>query len=426
MHVTGILASMTVATAALAADPGFVEPDVDVLYSMVSEQPGSVLGWVADPIGDINDDGRPDFITSAPWYVDNGNVVGKAYVFSGIDGSLLNSVVGNPGERLGWSATHAGDVNNDGTNDYIIGSRARALVMSGADHGVIHEWNAAGIAFGFDSNTAGDLNGDGYDDVLVGAPFAADNGPASGTVYAYSGVDGSVLWTFNGESGWVAGLGVGPVGDINGDGVPDVVVAAPGGNNNHKGIAFVLSGTDGGILLRLDPRTPSVSRNGASTFGVYHCHGAGDVNNDGVPDIYVGDYNAKAGQHNPAGTNSVGSGAGRAHIFSGVDGSILERIEGENFGDGMGPGRGVPDVDGDGHDDILVAAWAYGQGTDDTDVGKAYLVSGRRGNIIRTMTGTNPYEYVGVDAMAVGDVNGDTLTDYVLTGWGTLHLVLGN
>lgn len=410
----------------MAADPGFVESDVDVLYSMVSEQPGSVLGWVGDPIGDIDNDGRPDFITSAPWFVDNGNVVGKVYVFSGADGSLINSVIGNPGERLGWSATLAGDVNGDGTNDYIMGSRARALVVSGADHSLIHEWNVPGISFGFDSNTAGDLNDDGYDDVLVGAPFAGDNGPSSGSVYAYSGMDGSLLWQFSGESGWVAGLGVGPVGDINGDSTPDVVVAAPGGSKNHKGTAFVLSGLDGSVLLALDPKTPSVGANGASTFGVYHCHGAGDVNNDGIPDIYVGDYNAKAGQHNPSGPNSVGSGAGRAFVFSGSDGSLIDRIEGENFGDGMGPGRGVPDVDGDGHDDIFVAAWSYGQGVDDTDVGRGYLISGRTGSVIRTMTSTTPYEYVGVDAMAVGDVNGDNLTDYILTGWGSLHLILGN
>ncbi len=419
------IAALAIASPVFSADPNFEEFDVDVLYSLYEENPGDVLGWVADPIGDINNDGAPDFVTSAPFQFNDGQITGKAYVFSGADGSLLHSIVGNPGELMGYSATLAGDVDNDGINDYILGTRVRAIVVSGADHSVIHEWVMPG-GFGFDSNAAGDLNGDGYDDVLVGAPFAADNGPRSGTVYAFSGQDGGVLWTFSGSAGANAGLGVGPVGDINADGSPDVVVAAPNGSINHKGVAFVLSGIDGSVLLELNPKTPSVGKFGTNTFGVFHTHGAGDINNDGTADIYVGDYNSKGGQHNPNGTNSVGSGIGRAFIFSGVDGSILHRIEGEEFGDGMGPGRGVEDVDGDGYDDIFVAAWAYGQGDNNTDVGKGYLISGADGQVIRTMTGTAPYGYIGVDAASIGDVNGDTLTDYILTGWGSIHLVLGN
>ena len=421
---SAVLVAMT--SPAMAADPNFEEIDVDVWFSLYEENPGDVLGYVADPIGDINGDGVPDIVTSAPFQFNAGMLTGKAYVLSGADGSELNSIIGNPGEFMGFSATLAGDVNNDGTNDYILGSRVRALVISGSDHSLIHEWTIPGVGFGFDSNAAGDLNGDGHDDVLVGAPFSAAGGPASGAMYAYSGMDGSLLWSYIGDAGTNAGLGVGPVGDVNDDGVPDVVVAAPNGGKSHKGIAYVLSGTDGSILLELDPKSPSAGANGPNTFGTFHIHGAGDINNDGVPDIFVGDYNSKGGQHNPNGTNSVGSGRGRAFVFSGADGSLIWRIEGEAFGDGMGPGRGVEDINGDGHDDIFVAAWAYGQDADNFDAGRGFLVSGADGEIIRTMTGTVPFGYIGVDAAAIDDVNGDGLTDYILTGWGSLYVILGN
>ena len=386
--VAGI-GALSLAGVAVAADPDFVEDDVDVLYRLYSEQPGDVFGWVADPIGDIDGDGAPDIVTSAPFQSNGGQATGKAYVLSGADGSLIHAVVGNPGEAMGYSATLAGDVDDDGVNDYVLGTRVRALVLSGADHTILHEWVMPGINFGYDSNTAGDLDGDGHD-------------------------------------GWLVGMGVGPVGDVNGDDTPDVVVAAPGGSNNHKGRAFVLSGLDGSVLLTLEPQTPSAGANGFVTFGVYHTHGAGDIDADGVPDIFVGDYNAKGGQHNANGSNAVGSGLGRAHVFSGADGSILWRFEGQSFGDGMGPGRGVPDVDGDGHDDLFVAAWAYGQDAGETDVGRGYLVSGADGRVLRPITGTIPWNYPGVDGLAVGGVSGDGLTDYVLTGWGSLYLVLGN
>lgn len=421
------LASTVLPLGVHAAHPNFEEPEVDVLYSLFGEQPGDSFGWVADPLGDISGDGVSDLITSAPFRVDGGgNLIGKVYVYSGADGALLFEEEGPfAGERAGYSATSAGDVNNDGIPDYVYGSRTRVRVRSGADHALLHEWVMPGEGFGFDTASAGDLDGDGHDDVIVGAPFAGYGGPSAGRLYAFSGADGSVLWTFDGQAGWLNGLGVGKVGDVNGDGVPDVVTAAHGALPNFKGAAFVLSGADGSVLLDLVPQTPSPSANGQSTFGRFHCHGAGDVDLDGIPDVYVGDFNAKGGNQNPNSPNSTGGfGKGRAFVYSGADGSIIHNIRAENFGDGMGPGRGVPDVDGDGHADLFVAAYAFGEG-DNQDVGKGYLFSGVDGAVLRTMTGRTPGEFVGVDALSVHDVNGDGLTDYALTGFGSLYVVLG-
>ncbi|MGD8679831.1 MAG: FG-GAP-like repeat-containing protein [Lysobacterales bacterium] len=415
---------------ALAAHANFKESDVDVLYGLSQEQAGDGFGWVADPIGDIDGDGTPDFITSAPFWVNgSGQAVGKYYVFSGADGSLLFSEQGVAGEYLGYSATAAGDVDDDGVPDYIVGSLARAIVRSGADHSLIHEWAMQGEYFGFDSAGIGDANGDGYDDVVVGAPLAGYGGAGSGRLYVFSGDNGEILWTFDGEAGWLTGVGTGPAGDLNGDGTPDVVVAAHGAVKSKKGAVFALSGDDGGVLLQLKSRSPSPGTLTAkhpyqTTFGRYHCHGVGDVDADGVPDIYVGDYGAKSPE--PTGDeDDPGFYTGRAYVFSGADGSLLRDIRAENVGDGMGPGRLVADVNGDGHDDIYAAAYLYTDGPL-SQVGKGYLISGQDGSVLRTMTGQTAGESLGVDALSLGDVSGDGVTDYALTGAGSLWVILGN
>lgn len=418
------LGSALAAPAAFGAHPNFVEPEVDVLYSLFGEQAGDSYGWVADPIGDIDNDGTSDFITSAPFWVDEGGTaVGKIYVHSGADGALLFEQQGVPGEFLGYSATTAGDVNNDGTGDYIYGTRARVLVRSGTDHSLLHEWSMPGELFGFDVAGVGDLNGDSHDDVIVGAPTAAHGGAASGRLYAFSGADGTILWTFDGEAGWLTGLGTGLVGDVDDDGIHDVVVAAHGAVANGKGAAFVISGADGSALLELKSRSPAPGAMGPlTTFGRFHCHGAGDVNADGVPDIFVGDYNAKSPEPTPDG--SPGFGTGRAYVYSGANGKILLDLRAEQVGDGLGPGRGVPDIDMDGHDDVYVAAYSYTDGAIPW-VGKGYLVSGATGTVIRTMTGRTASEFLGVDALAVGDLDQDRITDYMLTGAGSLYIILG-
>jgi hypothetical protein len=262
---------------------------------------------------------------------------------------------------------------------------------------LLHEWAQSGELFGYDVAGVGDLNNDGHDDVIVGAPTAGYAGPVSGRLYAFSGADGSTLWTFDGEAGWLTGFGTGLVGDIDDDGVSDVVVAAHGAAASGKGAAFVVSGADGSAILELKSRSPAPGTNGPlTTFGRYHCHGAGDIDADGVADIFVGDYNAK----NPEDSDDddPGFGTGRAYVYSGATGKVLLDLRAEQAGDGFGPGRGVPDIDQDGHDDVYVAAYSYTDGANPA-VGKGYLVSGASGEVLRTMTGRTAGEFLGVDAL---------------------------
>jgi hypothetical protein len=276
-------------------------------------------------------------------------------------------------------------------------------VYSGSDHSLIREWTGdPDLGFGSSVAGAGDANGDGYGDILIGAPLASFSFPQAGRVYLYSGKDGVLLWTRDGASeNSLLGSGAGKVGLLDGDRAPELVAGAPGAGREGGGQAYVYSGSTGATIFTLTPANPE----NAQQFGTFFSSGAGDVNADGVPDIFIGDYNDKSG-------GVVGTG--RAYIFSGADGSRLYVFNANVRGEGFGPGRGAGDVNGDGYGDVYIGAYTNSDGA--TLGGKGYLYSGRDGTLLRTMTGRAPFEFLGVDALPVGDVNGDRKTDFLLTG----------
>lgn len=411
LFLLAITSGLLLLGAAAAADSPLFGPHTVIIHQFDGEQIGDGFGWIGADLGDITGDGIHDLLIPAPFLADaNGTLTGKFYVYSGADGSLLHSEAGSGFDLLGYSAAAAGDVNADGVPDYIVGAPvgSYARVYSGADHTVLLTLpGVGGDFFGASVTGAGDVNGDGRADLLVGARNASDTLTQAGKVYLFSGADGAALWTAVGQVAFGRlGSGAGLVGDVNGDGIPDQVVGAMWAGAFGGGEAYVFSGADGAIIHTLAPERPE----DAAVFGQFFASGAGDYNADGVPDVFVADY---------AATVDGAAGTGSAFVFSGVDGSLLRALDGREPGGGFGPGRALADIDGDGYGDLVIGSWTSSKHV--SAGGRVEVFSGRGPRpvrLVQKIIGNVAGDSLGVDALPLGDVNGDGLVDFVGTAVG--------
>ena len=311
----------------------------------------------------------------------------------------------NGGTSFGSAVSGAGDVNADGFNDFIVGAPEKhnkagsAYVFSGTDGSLLFQWdgNSGLNYFGYSVSGAGDANGDGYDDLLVGA--YGESG-YSGSAELYSGADGSLLYQWTGQpwSDDYFGRAVSDAGDVNADGFDDVIVgatyASPGGLT-YAGSAFVFSGLDGSQLFQWNGEAASYN------FGD-SVSAAGDVNGDGFDDLIVG-----APAADPGGSSNAGS----AFVFSGANGSLLYRWNGDTdhfqFGNSVSD---AGDVNGDGFADLVVGApWANIGGLN--SAGSAYVFSGADGSLLHQWDGESSYDHLGWAVSGAGDFNGDGFDD---------------
>lgn len=387
------------------ADP-FVE-DAVVLQEWRGETQGDQFGWIAKNIGDVDGDGINDVVTSAPSFSGSGRGAGKVYVFSTRTGEELWTVSGQAGWSLGLGLDAAGDVNADGVPDVVAGAPGgdRSFVYSGRDGSILFELAAEqpGEQHGRKVSEIGDANGDGHDDVLIGAPLNDANGRDAGRSYLHSGKDGSLLLTLTGER---AGDRFGSaVGGMVWNGEPWLVVGAPNAGPNQGGRTYVYRG------LNSEPAFVIEADDSGAQLGGMFVSVLGDVNGDGMPDIYASDWSA----------NANGPGAGRVYIHSGADGSRMTVLSGEARGDGFGIGAAdAGDVDGDGHADLVIGAWQH-RGAAPSG-GKVYLYSGRDFSLLRVWTGQVMGETFGFDATGMGDVDGDGYGDVLLTSaWSAIN-----
>jgi hypothetical protein len=318
------------------------------------------FGAALAALGDVDRDGVGDVLVGAPKEQATGLLnQGEARVLSGGTDQQIYAFSGVAAlDYVGQAVAALGDVDRDGVPDFAVGApgtdpggvseKGEVTLYSGATGRVIRRLH--GLAqwhwFGAAVAGVGDLDRDGVPDVAVGAPVAGTGSSAlHGYVQVFSGASGTVLHTFTGQDGDRLGYAVAPAGDLDGDGVPDVLVGAPQRDQQRSpvgnGFVVVYSGATGAELRRVAGRTS------AEGFG-YAVAGVGDVDGDRVPDLLVGAPWARVG---------LTAEAGEARVHSGATGNVLLVLAGAQAHDFFGTSVArAGDVDGDGLTDVLVGA----------------------------------------------------------------------
>ncbi len=279
-----------------------------VLRTIVGSSTGDLFGWSLCAIGDVDGDGVGDLVAGAPQgdTLQLSSMVATGYVrvISGATGSTIRTIVGvGAPDFLGSSVTRLGDVDGDGVEDLAAGAPELTLVtdntpitppisggyvraFSGASGAVLYTISLTGLnpaflingGLGFSLTTIGDANGDGIADFASGAIL--QNG-----VFIFSGSTGGLMTTLSGpQFGAQFGLSIAGAGDLNGDGIPDLVVGAPGYSALAPivpgvGRVAVYSGT-GALLASYVGSTP-LGQVGLAVAGL------GDQNGDGFPEVGI-------------------------------------------------------------------------------------------------------------------------------------------
>ncbi|MEM9387895.1 MAG: integrin alpha [Pseudomonadota bacterium] len=376
------------------------------------------FGYAVEMVRDVNGDGIDDLLVGAPYtQVDSQTDAGTAYLIFGSpslgeDGVLdvpelaIGEGVRFPGRcedaRMGAFVSGAGDVDGDGLNDFLIAAPTVNATCTGilnqgdvylifGSEGLsdtvefsvrdINGTNAALVrqpepASTFKLNgpvgAIGDFNGDGRDDFVIGGEYGSNEGIAW-VVFGGPDLRGSPvleLGELDGSNGFTIRTpreldNVGGGGDLNGDGLDDLVIASPFENTDDSdGNTYILFGSqslgaDGGpIDVEALDDVPSLRVRGEDTVGGRAGYGArvvGDVNGDGFDDLALGDFFRDPSEaYLIFGAADLAQPGGDLQLteLDGTNGLTIRANPIQGLGNDVAP---AGDVNGDGIDDVLIA-----------------------------------------------------------------------
>jgi hypothetical protein len=439
----------------------------------VGEDLSDYVGWAVAGPGDVDGDGYPDLMMGGYNSADGSTRTGMAFIIAA--GSLSASAsidladadwrfIGeDAADQAGKSVSGAGDVDGDGVADLLVGgpniddgvtNAGGVYLILGAELGTtpdIYLYDAQALLVGEETgdrvgetiSTAGDVDGDGLDDLVIGAWSNDDAGLGAGKTYLILGAssvtgttslaDADLAWT--GEAAGdasgasVAGVTATQSGDIDGDGLDDLLIGAWGNDDGGSaaGKAYVvLSSAMPASGAPLSSASVGLIGEGANDFAGYSVAIPGDVDGDGAADLVVGAYG-----DSPSGSRSGRSYLVYASTISGAStldlSSADHRYAGEAVSDLSGIRvSGAGDVDNDGLADFLVGAPANDTGGSNS--GTVYLVLAENIPTTRNIglstidygfTGEDSGDQAGYGMAAAGDVDGDGFDDMLIGAYGS-------
>ena len=333
------------------------------------------------------------------------------------------------GDLLGYAVNTAGDVNNDGFADIIIGAPKETDTVD--REGVVHIFHGGpnkpdtpdrslsshekGSEFGGAVSTAGDVNGDGFDDVIIGAPSFKNDTTQAGAIFVYHGSGGGIGstpdWHFVSQLGGInLGISVSSAGDVNGDGFADVIVGASeylSGTVTYGG-AYLFFGSTTGLTDTARQILTGTQANARFGFAV---SGAGDVNGDGYSDVIIA-----APKYDDAEAEDVGAVFVYFGSETGLDLDTPWSYVGDEIDLSLGAAVSAGDVNGDGYSDIIIGSAPADPVLQASRVLGFYGASTGPGAIPNWQrSGPENGSGFGRSVAGAGDVNGDGFDD-VLVG----------
>ncbi|MBK8231212.1 MAG: FG-GAP repeat protein [Candidatus Eisenbacteria bacterium] len=408
-----------------------------------SDSPFTLAGYAVSTAGDVNGDGYDDVIVGIPeWTVASNH--GRAVLFLGSPTGLSSTPAwikdgeSANGSTFGLSVSTAGDVNDDGYDDVLIGDPlygpgtdiyGRAYLYLGSAAGLnttairILQGETNSSRLGIRVATAGDVNGDGRDDILVGAdgwddPFHVDAGRAYCYLGTATGIAIDPVWQLDGDlDSEFLGQALATAGDLDGDGYADILVGREHFDNGllEIGLTQVFRGSPTG------PETDdswAVLGAQASDFEGTAVFSAGDVNGDGYADLATGARGDENGAESGEGVVRVYLGSENGPLNFGQPMVTLDSdLAGAEFGSAL---CCAGDVNGDGFSDLAVGA-PLADVPNGNQGGRAYVFHGKPDDYANLASFT--YEpgqataYLG-SCVRFADVNGDGYSELLAGAFG--------